>query len=260
LNEGAAGAPARVTVSELARLPQNAMWLDVNTNCGGDSRIAPAMALWAMGDDAKNSDGYFKEILTLLEPARPVAIARLAVPRADANGFWLDERRLIAVKLGDPKSLKGSELRNAIAKRWSERLGAGGLVKASFAAREGIETLSLPLMDGAGPAILEKSGLLVISNDAALIREYMSAPVAPGLDAANNSFTRIEAGKSAAHISRLYSMLAERANWRYADSETFFEGEAPALLKTIAGIKLMLIRGRLENNRYIEDVRYELAR
>lgn len=258
LNEDAAGAPSHVNVSDLARWPRNSMWLDVSTNSDA-SEISSYIAKWAMGDRAGGVGDYVAQIANMIEPAKPVAVARLAAPRVEGAGFWLDERRLVAIKLGAPRALKGSDLRAAIAKRWSDMVGAGGLINASFAAHNGVETLSLPLMEGAGPAILEKDGLLIISNDAGLIREYVSAPPAPGFETANDTFTRVEVSTCAAHFSRLYRILARRSNWKYNESESFFSEEAPSFLKAVGGVKLALIRGRRADKRYIEEVRYELA-
>ena len=205
------------------------MWLDVKSDTNA-SRAAEMMTRWAMGDNGKGAEDHIKQVAEILNSARPAAVARVAVPQVEGNGQWLDQRRLVAIKFADAKSLKGADLRRAIAQRWSQQLGVGGLTNMSFVNRNGVECLSAPLMESAGPALLERGGLLIVSNDAALIREYLAAPAAAGFDPQYDRFLRIEPGKSADLLSRLYSLLAERTNWELVDSESFFSDEATALL------------------------------
>lgn len=252
------GAPGQVDISGLAKWP-DANWIDVR-QVDDPRKPADVIVRWVMGETGKEAEKTIEKIAGLIAPSNPEAVARIDASGKERGGFWFERRRLVAVSLGDPGRLNKSDFLKEVASRWSERLGTGGLLNPKFINRGGIQTLDLPLIEGTGPSIYIKGKMLIVSNDAGLVKEFLNAKTAPGLAKGASGFTYADLNQTATLVADYYLTLAGRSNWRYVGSENFFQNQAPSLLGAIGKLDKMTVNGRVENGRYFRHARFELAK
>lgn len=244
------------TSSELARIPSGAMWLDVRAD-ENPRELTECLVKWILGDSQSDNRTFSSEISRLFEEARPAAAARLSAPYIEKNGFYKDQRRLLAIRLKNAGAFDKRTLLNKIAERLSQSAGVGGLVSATVVNKGGIEVVSLPLLEERGPAFFMKDSTFIASNDYSFIRDYLSAPSA-NISKNDVLYFKINFAVALPHLSDIYQHLGELPNWTSYDSQPFFRNVLPSLFDIISVVKSAVSHGYIRDKTFVEEVVYYL--
>lgn len=241
---------------ELARMPQGAMWLDVRAS-ENSQEIANCLVKWILGDNQPDTQGFVGEISKLLEQSRPVSMARVSAPSVEKNGFYKDQRKLLAVRLNNSGAFDKKALINRISARLSQSVGVGGLVSAKVVNRGGVEIISLPLMEERGTAFFMKDSTFIASNDYSFIREYLSASQAD-MSKTDILYSKINFTVALPHLSDIYRHLGEHPNWVSYDSQPFFHDVMPSLFDIMSVVKSTVLHGYVKDKTFVQEVIYSL--
>lgn len=241
---------------ELARIPQGAMWLDVRAS-ENPQEVADCLVKWILGDNQADVQVFVGEISKLLEQSRPVSMARVSAPYVEKNGFYKDQRKLIAVRLSNASDFDKKALINRIGARLSQSVGVGGFVPARVVNREGVEIISLPLMEERGPAFLMKDSTLIVSNDYSFLKDYLSASQG-GMSKRDILYSQINFTVALPHLSDIYRHLGEHPNWVSYDSQPFFHDVMPSLFDIMSVVKSAVSHGYVRDKTFVQEVIYSL--
>lgn len=239
----------------LARIPADAMWLDVRANRKPDD-LAECLVKWIMGYNQSDNQVFVEDIANLFKNAHPMAMARVSAPYIEKNLFYKDQRKLLAVQLGNANAFDKNLLLNKISSRYNQTVGVAGLVSATIVNKGGIEVISLPLLERHCSAFFVKDATFIASNDYSFLKEYLSA--SPVRDMAENDvlYSRLNAAIILTHLSDIYKRLGEYPDWTSYDSQPFFHGVVPSLFDIMRVVKSAVLHGYVKDRTFVEEVIY----